>query len=181
MKKLNGSNLAFDCKTDSNKQPQCINTRQHLENSRLSQVIFSGSVPAPILRLPFAPNCSMNLSMKQPIPIRSTKMSVVTLGFTKEEVCDLDLSILEEMMRKKRLNMSEVHFIKLERERLKRQKRKKRHKQKQKAEYLNLENEVDYLLQVKDKLQRERLCLIEEIRFFITQEGICELEIPLMT
>ena len=176
MKKSNTTNLAFDCGIDSKEDSQCTNTRQHLENS---QVIISGPIPTQILRLPFAPNCSvlssMNLSAKQTIPISFTKMNVVTLGFTKEQVCDLDLSVLEEMMRTKHLNVSEIHIIKLERERLKRQNRKKRHKQKQKAEFLDLENEVDNLRQTKDELIRERTRLIEEIqdiRFLSQQKNL---------
>ena len=179
MKKLNTTNSAFEGKRGVNTDSQCIATKLNLKESHLSQVIFSGSAQVPIIRLPLASNCSvissMSVSVKQSVPIRINNIKVAILGFTNEQVCDLDLSVLEEMMRKNHLNVSEINTIKMERERLKRQKRKKRHKQKLKTEFLDLENGVDYLLQVKEELELEKSQLLEEIeqiQAILSQEEI---------
>lgn len=131
----------------------------------LPQVLFSGSVSAPFVRIPFAQNCNVlnTIPVKHSSSLRFGRINIFSLGFTKEEVCDLELSVLEAKMRKNHLSPSQTNMIKNERERLKRQKRKKRHKLKLKTEFRDLEINVDYLLEQKKELVRERQALLDEI------------------
>ena len=155
MNKLIGQNLVPDRKNNFGKNTQAC----------LPEIIFSGSVSAPFVRIPFSPNCNVlnTIPVKQPSSIQIGKINIFSLGFTKEEVRDLELSVLEAKMRKKHLNPPQIHIIKDERERLKRQKRKKRHKLKLKTEFIDLEITVDYLLQQKKELVKEKQALQDEI------------------
>ncbi|KAI6645713.1 hypothetical protein LOD99_12976 [Oopsacas minuta] len=164
--KLSTSQLAFDCNTGADRNGQSCIPNEHLQNLNCSHVIFSGSVPAPVVRIPFPQNGNMVNAI--PMNQRIGKMNIFSLGFTKEEVCDLELSVLEEKMRRSQLNQSQVHVIKNERERLKRQKRKKRHKQKLKDEFNDLEMDVDHLTQMKSSLEKEKIDLVAEINSIVT-------------
>ena len=145
--------------------PDKKNDLEKNKQTCLPQILFSGSVSAPFVRIPFSPNCNVlnTIPVEQPSSIRIGKINIFSLGFTKEEVCDLELSVLEAKIRKKHLNHLQTGIIKNERERLKRQKRKKRHKQKLKTEFINLEMDVDYLQQVKRELVIEKQALQDEI------------------
>ena len=164
MQKFDGKFLTLECHNDSTKYTQYGN-KPKIENSHLHRVIIQGSVTAPLVTVSAPWNVgSVRLPLKHTQPINFQEMNSFRLGFSREDVCDLELSSLEELMRQKKLSQPQINLIKQEREKLKRQKRKKRHKQKVKAEFIDLEKDVSDLITTKNELEKMRDELTEEIK-----------------